>query len=125
MEIREKYRIILIGPKYPVNVGTIASIMMNFLFRKLVLVYYALKVFKKKQRTSFRVSSRKGTFYLRLHGGRAPQWLVSRMIRLGGAIVEAIVTEFGTRALDSSDNFSVWYLQRKDKLNEKRRQFAS
>jgi len=42
------------------------------------------------------VSLRGGSFDLRLHGGKAPQWLVSRMIRLGGAIVEAIVMEFGT-----------------------------
>jgi len=55
------------------------------------------------------VSSRKGTFYLRLHGGRAPQWLVSRMIRLGGAIVEAIVTEFGTLELLKRVSDPLWF----------------
>jgi len=68
-----------------------------------------LKVFKKKQRTLFRVSSRKGFFDLRLHGGKAPQWLVSRMIRLGGAIVEAIVTEFGTPELLRRVSDPLWF----------------
>lgn len=38
MEIGEKYYIVLVGPKYPVNVGIITRTMMNFSFRKLVLV---------------------------------------------------------------------------------------
>ncbi|MEM2930562.1 MAG: TrmH family RNA methyltransferase [Thermoproteota archaeon] len=37
-EIGEKYYIVLVGPKYPVNVGIIARTMRNFSFRKLVLV---------------------------------------------------------------------------------------
>jgi hypothetical protein len=74
-----------------------------------LLVQYVLKVFKKKQRTPFRVSSRKGFFDLRLHGGKAPQWLVSRMIRLGGAIVEAIVTEFGTPELLRRVSDPLWF----------------
>lgn len=38
MEIGEKYYIVLVGPKYPINVGIIARTMMNFSFKKLVLV---------------------------------------------------------------------------------------
>ncbi len=38
MEIAEKYYIVLVGPKYPVNVGIVARTMRNFSFRKLVLV---------------------------------------------------------------------------------------
>ncbi|MEM2940337.1 MAG: TrmJ/YjtD family RNA methyltransferase [Thermoproteota archaeon] len=38
MNIGSKYYIVLVGPKYPVNVGIIARTMMNFSFRKLVLV---------------------------------------------------------------------------------------
>ncbi|MBO3831894.1 MAG: DUF763 domain-containing protein [Candidatus Brockarchaeota archaeon] len=55
------------------------------------------------------MSSRKGFFDLRLHGGRAPQWLVSRMIRLGGAIVEAIVMEFGTLELLKRVSDPLWF----------------
>lgn len=52
---------------------------------------------------------RKGSFDLRLHGGRAPQWLVSRMIRLGDAIVEAIVMEFGTLELLRRVSDPLWF----------------
>lgn len=38
MDIEGKYYIVLVGPKYPVNIGIIARTMMNFSFRKLVLV---------------------------------------------------------------------------------------
>lgn len=38
MEIGEKYYIVLVEPKYPVNVGLIARTMMNFSLRRLVLV---------------------------------------------------------------------------------------
>lgn len=38
MDIGEKYCIVLVGPKYPVNVGLVARTMMNFSFRRLVLV---------------------------------------------------------------------------------------
>jgi TrmH family RNA methyltransferase len=38
MEITEKYYIVLVGPKYPVNVGVVARTMRNFSFKKLVLV---------------------------------------------------------------------------------------
>jgi len=39
---------------------------------------------------------RSGTANLPLHYGRVPQWLYERMRLLGGAITEAIVTEFGS-----------------------------
>lgn len=55
------------------------------------------------------MSSRSGFFDLRLHGGRAPHWLVSRMVRLGGAIVEAIVMEFGTIELLRRLSDPLWF----------------
>lgn len=38
---------------------------------------------------------RTGTADLPLHGGKCPPWLFSRMTRLGAAIIEAIVEEYG------------------------------
>ena len=32
---------------------------------------------------------------LPLHGGRVPKWLVERMTKLGGAIIETLVIEYG------------------------------
>ncbi|HPG01167.1 MAG TPA: DUF763 domain-containing protein [Kiritimatiellia bacterium] len=40
---------------------------------------------------------RSGYATLPLHNGRAPEWLTRRMARLGRAVVEVMVTEFGTR----------------------------
>ena len=40
---------------------------------------------------------RAGTAYLPLHGGRAPRWLVNRMIRLADGIVTVIIDEYGRR----------------------------
>ncbi len=39
------------------------------------------------------------TFELRLHGGKAPPWLVSRMRKLAKPILKIIVLEYGTREL--------------------------
>ncbi len=39
---------------------------------------------------------RTGISVLPLHGGKAPRWLFSRMVKLAGSITEAIVMEFGT-----------------------------
>ena len=39
---------------------------------------------------------RSGTADLPLHGGHVPIWLAERMSRLGFAITEAIITEYGT-----------------------------
>ncbi|MEM2570347.1 MAG: TrmJ/YjtD family RNA methyltransferase [Thermoproteota archaeon] len=44
MDIGSKYYIVLVGPKYPVNVGIIARTMLNFSFRKLVLINPGEKV---------------------------------------------------------------------------------
>lgn len=55
------------------------------------------------------VSSRSGFFDLRLHGGKAPRWLVSRMVRLGGAIVEAIAMEFGTLEILKRVSDPLWF----------------
>ncbi|MGI9165221.1 MAG: DUF763 domain-containing protein [Pyrinomonadaceae bacterium] len=41
---------------------------------------------------------RSGIADLPLHGGRVPQWLAERMIRLGTAITENIVHDYGTSA---------------------------
>src|SRR5678816_2908817 len=42
---------------------------------------------------------RTGTATLPLHGGRVPEWLASRMARLGRVIVEAVVLEHGRTEL--------------------------
>ncbi len=39
---------------------------------------------------------RTGVSVLPLHGGKAPRWLFSRMVKLAGSIAEAIVIEYGT-----------------------------
>jgi hypothetical protein len=67
------------------------------------------KFYEEVYTITLRVSSKGGFFDLRLHGGKAPQWLVSRMIRLGGAIVEAITTEFGTIELLRRVSDPLWF----------------
>jgi TrmH family RNA methyltransferase len=49
MRIGDKYYIVLVGPKYPVNVGIVARTMMNFSFRKLVLVCPAKDVLESSR----------------------------------------------------------------------------
>ncbi|MEM1557304.1 MAG: TrmJ/YjtD family RNA methyltransferase [Thermoproteota archaeon] len=49
MDIGTKYYIVLVGPKYPVNVGIIARTMRNFSFRKLVLVNPERKVLESSK----------------------------------------------------------------------------
>src|SRR5919109_5188419 len=39
--------------------------------------------------------ARAGTADLPLHGGRVPDWLATRMAKLGAIIAEAIVAEYG------------------------------
>ena len=41
------------------------------------------------------MSRRTGSADLPLHGGRVPQWLATRMSRLGAVMVQAIVLEYG------------------------------
>jgi len=41
---------------------------------------------------------RSGVADLPLHGGRVPQWLAERMTKLGTAITEAVVQDYGASA---------------------------
>jgi len=43
------------------------------------------------------MGARTGSADLPLHGGRVPDWLASRMARLGRVVVEALVLEYGRR----------------------------
>ncbi len=42
---------------------------------------------------------RTGVANLPLHGGRAPPWLFKRMVKLAGAVVEAVIYEYGSEEL--------------------------
>lgn len=46
---------------------------------------------------------------LPLHGGKVPYWLASRMTKLGGAITEAIVEEYGKSAFLSRLSDPFWF----------------
>lgn len=52
---------------------------------------------------------RSGHSDLPLHGGRVPQWLAERMAKLGGAICEAIVVDYGRAALMSRLSDPFWF----------------
>src|ERR1041385_5089315 len=52
---------------------------------------------------------RSGTADLPLHGGRVPRWLAERMTRLGTAITEAIVYDYGTSAFLSRLSDPFWF----------------
>lgn len=52
---------------------------------------------------------RSGSADLPLHGGKVPAWLYERMARLGGAITEAIVQEYGTSAFLSRISDPFWF----------------
>jgi hypothetical protein len=52
---------------------------------------------------------RSGVADLPLHGGRVPQWLAERMTKLGTAIAEAIVTDYGTSAFLSRLSDPFWF----------------
>ncbi len=52
---------------------------------------------------------RTGTATLPLHGGKAPHWLFKRMQALAGAIISAIVVEFGTAALLKKLSDPFWF----------------
>ncbi|MEM9897035.1 MAG: DUF763 domain-containing protein [Bacteroidota bacterium] len=51
----------------------------------------------------------KGTADLPLHNGRVPRWLSERMTKLGGAITEAILVEFGKRAFIERMSDPSWF----------------
>lgn len=50
-----------------------------------------------------------GTANLPLHTGRAPRWLFERMVRLSGAIAEAVVLEHGTGEFLRRVSDPVWF----------------
>jgi uncharacterized protein len=52
---------------------------------------------------------RSGVADLPLHGGRVPAWLAERMTRLGSAITEAIVYDYGTSAFLSRLSDPFWF----------------
>jgi hypothetical protein len=52
---------------------------------------------------------RSGTADLPLHGGRVPPWLAERMTRLGTAITEAIVHDYGASAFLSRLSDPFWF----------------
>ncbi|MBI2229995.1 MAG: DUF763 domain-containing protein [Deltaproteobacteria bacterium] len=52
---------------------------------------------------------RSGVADLPLHGGRVPQWLAERMTRLGVAITEAIVRDYGASAFLSRLSDPFWF----------------
>src|SRR5436190_10612974 len=52
---------------------------------------------------------RSGVADLPLHGGRVPDWLAQRMTRLGPAITEAIVYDYGTSAFLSRLSDPFWF----------------
>ncbi len=52
---------------------------------------------------------RSGTADLPLHGGRVPLWLAERMTRLGAAIAEHVVLEYGTSGFLSRLSDPFWF----------------
>ena len=52
---------------------------------------------------------RSGIADLPLHGGRVPQWLAERMTKLGTAITEAIVQDYGTSVFLSRLSDPFWF----------------
>lgn len=52
---------------------------------------------------------RSGTADLPLHGGRVPPWLAERMTKLGSAITETIIHDYGTSAFLSRLSDPFWF----------------
>src|SRR5947208_13014042 len=52
---------------------------------------------------------RSGVADLPLHGGRVPQWLAERMTKLGTAITEIIIHDYGTAAFLSRLSDPFWF----------------
>jgi uncharacterized protein len=52
---------------------------------------------------------RSGYADLPLHGGKVPLWLSSRMAKLGGAIVESVISEYGKSELISRMSDPFWF----------------
>src|SRR5881394_4092281 len=52
---------------------------------------------------------RSGVADLPLHGGRVPEWLAQRMTKLGTAITEVIIRDYGTSAFLSRLSDPFWF----------------
>ena len=52
---------------------------------------------------------RSGTADLPLHYGKVPEWLASRMAKLGLAISEAVISEYGTAGWISRMSDPFWF----------------
>src|SRR4026208_1550282 len=52
---------------------------------------------------------RSGVADLPLHGGRVPPWLADRMMKLGTAITETIIYDYGTSAFLSRLSDPFWF----------------
>src|SRR5437660_2518955 len=52
---------------------------------------------------------RSGVADLPLHGGRVPEWLAQRMTKLGAAITEVIIRDYGTSAFLSRLSDPFWF----------------
>src|SRR5712664_4225938 len=72
-----------------------------------VLIYPALKLATQLRYNRF--MKRSGVADLPLHGGRVPQWLAERMTRLGTAISEAVVQDYGASAFLSRLSDPFWF----------------
>lgn len=55
------------------------------------------------------MSSRSGVANLPLHGGRAPRWLFQRMVKLAGAVTEAIIYEYGPEEFLNRVSDPYWF----------------
>lgn len=53
--------------------------------------------------------ARTGTAQLRLHGGKAPAWLFSRMVELARAIGVHIVADFGSEEMRRRLSDPFWF----------------
>src|SRR6202040_3417530 len=56
-----------------------------------------------------RMGTRAGTADLPLHGGAVPEWLASRMARLGRIVTEAIVLHYGRAAFLERLSHPFWF----------------
>src|SRR5205814_6831552 len=52
---------------------------------------------------------RSGVADLPLHGGRVPEWLAQRMTKLGAAITEVIIRDYGPSAILSRLSDPFWF----------------
>jgi len=57
--------------------------------------YLHARIFNRSDLQRAKVMKRTGTAILPLHGGKAPPWLIKRMITLGRAIFDVIIEEYG------------------------------